>query len=92
MPEATSENDTSSRLWLLIAAIGLTVALFVAGAAYLEPGLQGQAKMGALLSGGVAPVALLLGRLVVRDRGQASGAPSAGEGSAGKRPLPGEGS
>ncbi len=47
-----------------IAALGLTVALFVASAAYLEPGLQGQAKMGALLSGGVGIAALGLGRLL----------------------------
>ncbi len=48
-----------------VAALGLTVALFVATAAYVDPGLQGQAKMGALLSGGVGllavPVARLLG-------------------------------
>ena len=47
-----------------IAALGLTVALFVASAAYLEPELQGQAKMGALLSGGVGLVAIVLGRLL----------------------------
>ena len=47
-----------------IAALGLTVALFVASAAYLEPELQGQAKMGALLSGGVGVVAIALGRLL----------------------------
>ena len=47
-----------------IAAIGLTVALFVAGAAYLDPVLQGQAKMGALLSGGLGLVAIVLGRLL----------------------------
>ncbi len=47
-----------------IAALGLTVALFVASAAYLEPDLQGQAKMGALLSGGVGIVAIGLGRLL----------------------------
>jgi NhaA family Na+:H+ antiporter len=47
-----------------IAAVGLTVALFVAGAAYLDPALQGQAKMGALLSGGLGLVAIVLGRLL----------------------------
>ena len=47
-----------------IAALGLTVALFVAAEAYLEPGLQGQAKMGALLSGLVGLVAIPLGRLL----------------------------
>ena len=47
-----------------VAALGLTVALFVAAAAYVDPGLQGQAKMGALFSGGVGIVAVLLGRLL----------------------------
>ncbi|MFQ5513349.1 MAG: Na+/H+ antiporter NhaA [Myxococcota bacterium] len=47
-----------------IAALGLTVALFVATAAFQDPGLQGQAKMGALFSGFVGLAALLLGRLV----------------------------
>ena len=48
-----------------IAALGLTVALFVAGAAY--PGdhhLQGEAKMGALLSGLVGIVAILASRFL----------------------------
>ena len=42
-----------------IASLGLTVALFVATAAYPDAVLQGQAKMGALLSGivGLAAVA-----------------------------------
>ena len=46
-----------------IAALGLTVALFVATAAFPDPVLQGQAKMGALLSGIVGVVAVVLGRL-----------------------------
>jgi len=45
-----------------IAALGLTVALFVAGAAFVDPVLLGEAKMGALLSGSVGLVAVLLGR------------------------------
>ena len=45
-----------------VAALGLTVALFVASAAYLDPELQGQAKMGALFSGGVGLVAVVIGR------------------------------
>ena len=48
----------------LVAALGLTVALFVATAAYVEPDLQGQAKMGALLSGGVGLVAVPIARLL----------------------------
>ncbi len=45
-----------------IAALGLTVALFVAAAAFIDPVFQGQAKMGAVLSGLVGFAAVLLGR------------------------------
>ena len=45
-----------------IAALGLTVALFVAGAAFTDPSLQAQAKMGALFSGGVGFAAIALGK------------------------------
>lgn len=45
----------------LIAGLGLTVALFVSGEAYTDPGLQGAAKMGALLSAIAAPLAIILG-------------------------------
>ena len=48
----------------LIAGIGLTVALFVAGEAFTEPVTQGAAKMGALLSAGCAVIAIILGRLM----------------------------
>jgi len=48
----------------LIAGLGLTVALFVAGVAFTDPGLQGAAKMGALLSALAAPMALILGKLL----------------------------
>lgn len=47
----------------MIAGIGLTVALFVAGEAFSEPDAQGAAKMGALLSSGVALVAIVAGRM-----------------------------
>jgi NhaA family Na+:H+ antiporter len=46
-----------------VAALGLTVALFVATAAFADPLLQGQAKMGALLSGFVGLVAIGLARI-----------------------------
>jgi len=46
-----------------VAALGLTVALFVASAAFVDPALLGQAKMGALLSGGVGLAAIAVGRL-----------------------------
>lgn len=47
-----------------IASLGLTVALFVATAAFTpEMGtLQGEAKMGALMSAGVGVIAVLIGR------------------------------
>jgi NhaA family Na+:H+ antiporter len=45
-----------------VAALGLTVALFVATAAFAHPDLQGQAKMGALFSGIVGLAAVALGR------------------------------
>ena len=48
----------------MTAGVGLTVALFVAGAAFTDPTLQGAAKMGALMSVGIAPLALLAARLL----------------------------
>lgn len=52
-----------------IAALGLTVALFVAGAAFpIDQVLQGQAKMGALFSGFVGLVAILVGRMLGMGR------------------------
>lgn len=45
----------------LIAGIGLTVALFVAGKAFAGPPFQDPAKMGAVLSGGVALLAIAAG-------------------------------
>ncbi|MCB0332962.1 MAG: Na+/H+ antiporter NhaA [Bdellovibrionales bacterium] len=51
-----------------VGALGLTVALFVSGVAFTDPTLQGSAKMGALLSAFVAPLAFLVGKLLrVRD-------------------------
>jgi NhaA family Na+:H+ antiporter len=51
-----------------VAALGLTVALFVAGAAFTDPTLLGQAKMGALFSGFVGLAAILLGRALGMGR------------------------
>jgi NhaA family Na+:H+ antiporter len=45
-----------------VAALGLTVALFVASAAFVEPGLLGQGKMGALFSAFVGLSAVAVGR------------------------------
>jgi NhaA family Na+:H+ antiporter len=51
-----------------VAALGLTVALFVAGAAFTDPTLLGQAKMGALFSGFVGLVAIGLARMLGMGR------------------------
>jgi NhaA family Na+:H+ antiporter len=49
----------------MVAGIGFTVALFVSVAAFRDPGaVQDSVKMGALLSFGAAPLALLLGKLL----------------------------
>jgi len=48
----------------LTASLGLTVALFVAGVAFTDPILQGSAKMGALMSGGMALVVLVGSRVL----------------------------
>ncbi len=48
----------------VVAALGLTVALFVAGAAFTDPIIQGSAKMGALFSAFVAAIALILGKVL----------------------------
>lgn len=61
LPDRMQQKDLAMAGF--IAAIGLTVALFVSSAAFAEPGLQGEAKMGALLSGLVALVAIALGRV-----------------------------
>ncbi len=51
-----------------VAALGLTVALFVAGAAFTDPDLLGQAKMGALFSGFVGIAAIMIGRMLGMGR------------------------
>ena len=50
-----------------VAALGLTVALFVASAAFTEPTLLGQGKMGALFSGFVGLTAIAIGRVLPRS-------------------------
>ena len=51
-----------------VAALGLTVALFVAGAAFTDGALLGQAKMGALFSGFVGLLAVAIGRALGMSR------------------------
>ena len=48
----------------LIAAMGLTVALLISGAAFTDTYLQSAAKMGALLSVSAAPIAFILSRVI----------------------------
>lgn len=48
----------------VIAGIGFTVALFVAGEAFTDPIIQGAAKMGAMLSFGAAFIALAFGKIL----------------------------
>lgn len=48
----------------LVAAMGLTVALFMAGVAYGDVAIQGAAKMGALFSAIAALLAIAAGRLL----------------------------
>jgi NhaA family Na+:H+ antiporter len=66
-----------------VAALGLTVALFVAGAAFVDPKLLGEAKMGCLFSGFVGLTAVSLGRaLGVSRHGERSAAQQARRGAA----------
>jgi NhaA family Na+:H+ antiporter len=51
-----------------VAALGLTVALFVASAAFIDPVLLGQAKMGALFSAFVGISAVGIGRVLRMNR------------------------
>lgn len=52
----------------IIAGLGLTVALFVAGQAFQNDSLQGASKMGALFSGGIAFIAIAAGKMLgVKD-------------------------
>ena len=56
----------------LVAGLGLTVALFLAGKAFAGPPFQDPAKMGAVLSGGVAFLALAVGAILgVKDGARA---------------------
>lgn len=67
-PLPTHVGDKELALVGLIAGIGLTVALFVAGEAFTDPGIEGAAKMGALFSAGCAVVAWLAGKVTKLSR------------------------
>ncbi|MFZ4526303.1 MAG: Na+/H+ antiporter NhaA [Chlorobium sp.] len=60
LPEGMNTMDTF--LAGMIGGIGFTVALFIAGEAFLDPDLQAAAKMGALFSIGMALPAIIWGR------------------------------
>jgi NhaA family Na+:H+ antiporter len=60
-----------------VAALGLTVALFVAGAAFTDPKLLGEAKMGALFSGFVGLLAIGVGRALGMSRSPEAASPAA---------------
>ena len=51
-----------------VAAIGFTVALFVAGVAFPPGPVQDAAKMGALFSFGAAGIAIVVGRIMRVER------------------------
>jgi NhaA family Na+:H+ antiporter len=70
-----------------VAALGLTVALFVASAAFTDSALLGQAKMGALFSGFVGLAAIAVGRAIgmTGRRPAPSPAPGAGAPAASSR-------
>jgi len=52
-----------------LGSIGLTVALFMSNSAFVDPGLQGQAKFGAVLSVGAVGLSLLLRKLTTKTSG-----------------------
>ena len=60
------QGVTNKELFVLsmVAGIGLTVALFVSGIAYVDPVLQGAAKMGALSSAFISFIAIAIARLL----------------------------
>jgi NhaA family Na+:H+ antiporter len=60
-----------------VAALGLTVALFVAGAAFTNAKLLGEAKMGALFSGFVGMLAIALGRALGMAKRSPAATPAA---------------
>lgn len=64
LPLPKGINNKELFVLSMIASIGLTVALFVAGVAYVEPDLVCSAKMGALFSMFIAGIAFIIARLL----------------------------
>merc|ERR1711998_47652 len=53
----------------IIASIGLVVAIFVSDVAFTDPGLKGDAKLGAIISAFPCPIiCLLLSKVIVFDK------------------------
>lgn len=72
--------DTKSLVVVgVCAAVGLTVALFVANVAFADPALQGAAKMGALLSVVAGPLAIAISRALGVRQGEVASRPLAVE-------------
>ncbi|MHC5212601.1 MAG: Na+/H+ antiporter NhaA [Planctomycetota bacterium] len=72
----------------LIAGLGLTVALFVAGQAYVDEGMRAEAKMGALFSGVVFVLAIVVGRVLRIRRWTTDGGPEAAPAEPVPEPAP----
>lgn len=62
LPEGMNKRDVL--MAGLIGGMGLTVALFVAGAAFVDAELQGAAKMGALFTAGVFGIAIIAAKIL----------------------------
>ncbi len=68
LPEGMNKRDVL--MAGLIGGMGLTVALFVAGAAFVDPVLQGAAKMGALFTASVFLLGFVVAKLLgIRRQG-----------------------
>jgi len=76
----------------MMASVGLTVALFVAGEAFPNKRVQGEAKFGALLSGMMGIVCVVVGKLPCfrhkKHRKTDTSSPEAATSTGEKRPLP----
>ena len=57
----------------IVAGIGFTVSLFIADQAFVDPLLQEEAKMGALLSIGIALIAMAAGKMMGITKGHQQG-------------------
>jgi len=62
LPEGMSHKDVF--VVGIVAGLGLTVALFVAGAAFTDASIQGAAKMGALFSAFIAIIAFIVAKIL----------------------------